>query len=140
MAFNNGFPVTYPQMYPGYQMPQYQAAQQQTAQMMTPPTIHAEIIQVDGESAAMNYPVGAGSSQMMIARDDSAIYVKTATPNGQATLDVFVKRPQKPAQAAFDPENYVTRDELEKRLQAILAQNSGHSSAKKKEGVTNEPV
>lgn len=57
MAFNP-FPVGY-QPYNPYQQyqPQMQQAQQQQ-QMMTPPTIHAEIVQVDGEQAAAQYPVG----------------------------------------------------------------------------------
>ena len=46
----NYFPATYQPMYPQYQ-PQ-----------MTPPTIRAEIIQVDSEDQAANYPVNAGAS------------------------------------------------------------------------------
>lgn len=120
MAFNP-FPVGY-QPYNPYQQyqPQMQQAQQQQ-QMMTPPTIHAEIVQVDGEQAAAQYPVGAGASQMMIARDDSAIFVKTALANGQYQLDVFTKRPPTPVAPPFDPAAYVTKEELESRLAAILA-------------------
>ena len=72
--------------------------------MMTP-TIRAEIVQVDSEEQAANYPVAAGASQMMIARDDSAIFVKTVGQNG-ATLDVFVKRPPAPAPV------YLTREDV----------------------------
>lgn len=112
MAWNPMFPVGYqPAQMPGWN-PGYQQAQQ----MMTPPTIRAEIIQVDGEEQAANYPVGAGASQMMIARDDSAIFVKTAGPNG-ATLDVFVKRP--PAAPAPAPE-YMTRADVEAMIAAAL--------------------
>lgn len=78
---------------------------------MTPPTIHAEIVQVDGDQAAAQYPVGAGASQMMIARDESAIFVKTATPNGY-TLDVFEKRPPAPQAAPFNPAEYVRLEAL----------------------------
>lgn len=91
-----------------------QPAQQQTqaAQpMMTPPTIHAEIVQVEGEQAAAQYPVGAGASQMMMARDESAIFVKTATANGY-TLDVFDKRPPAPTPPPFNPSEYVRLDAL----------------------------
>lgn len=123
-------PVNYPVYQPP--MPQMQQMQmqqnamqaqqmQQQPQMMTPPTIHAEIVQVDGEQAAAQYPVGAGSSQMMIARDDSAIFVKTATPNGQYTLDVFVKRPPAPVEPAFNPSEYVRRDEIDSLVAAIVA-------------------
>jgi len=115
MAYNNGFPVGYPY----YQVQPYQQQMIQQ-QAMTPPTIHAEILQVEDEAAASRYPVAAGASQMMIARDDSAIYVKTAYANGQgAELTVYTRRPPAPPKPAFDPEAYVTRDELEARLKAL---------------------
>lgn len=105
-------PYQYPQpQYPTMQQQVPQQQQQPVQQMMTPPTIHAEIVQVDNEAAAAQYPVGAGASQMMIARDDSAIFVKTATPNGQYTLDVFVKRPPAPEAPPFNPSEYLRRDE-----------------------------
>ena len=118
MIFNNGYPASYQPFGYGYQY--QQPMQNQQPQQMTPPTIRAEIVQVDSEEAANSYPVGPGSSQMMIAKDDSAIFVKTAMANGQSSLDVFVKRPRTPQKPVFDPDIYVTRDELEKRLQAIL--------------------
>lgn len=121
MIFNNGYPASYQPFGYGYQQYQQpmQNQQPQQQQMMTPPTIRAEIVQVDSEESASNYPVGPGSSQMMIAKDDSAIFVKTAMANGQSSLDVFVKRPRTPQKPVFDPDKYVTREELEKRLQAI---------------------
>ena len=126
MAYNPAlyFPQSYqPQMYqPGqsFNFPQMQIPAQSTpAQMMTPPTIHAEIIQVDNELAASQYPVGAGTSQMMMAKDDSGIYVKTATPNG-FTLDVFEKR-EKPQESVFNPADYIRKDEIETLVSAILA-------------------
>lgn len=136
MAWNNGFPATYGQTFPqGYPMTQpnpyaqqmaqtgfqQPSAQQQPAQMMTPPTIRAEIVQVEDEKAASNFPVGAGASQMMIARDESAIFIKTAMANGQTTLDVFEKRPPAPPAPTFDPEQYVRKDELEILVSAALA-------------------
>lgn len=128
MIFNGGYPASYQPMY-GYQ--NYQQQQPQQPQMMTPPTIRAEIVQVDSEEAASNYPVGAGASQMMIAKDDSAIYVKTALANGQATLDVFVKRPRTPQKPPVNLDDYVTRAELESRLEAILRPEKPKPSAKK---------
>ena len=116
MAFNNGFPVTYPQFFP-YQQPTQQI--QQSQQSLTPPMIHADIVQVDNEQAATNFPVGAGSSQMMIAKDDSAIFVKSALPNGQVTMDVFVKRPPAPPKQEPDLSNYVTWDKLKEYLAGL---------------------
>lgn len=110
MAYNNYFPATYPQFYPQY--PQ-QPPQQQ---MMTPPTIRAEIVQVGSKSEAANFPVGAGQTQMMIAKDDSAIYIKTAFANGQANLDEYIRKPPEPEKSVTD---YVTREEFEQRLSAL---------------------
>lgn len=129
MAWNNGFPATYPQyqqfQQPVFQQPVYQQpAQQQTQpapQMMTPPTIRAEIVQVDGEDAAAAFPVGAGASQMMIAKDESAIYIKSATANGQTILDVYTKRPPAPPAPKFNPAEYVRRDEAEKFIKETIA-------------------
>lgn len=115
-AFNNGFPMTYQQYYPYQQMPQMINMTQPAQQSFTPPTIHADIVQVDNEQSAANFPVGAGSSQMMIAKDDSAIFIKSASSNGQVTLDVFVKRPPAPPKPEFDPGKYVTWEKLEERL------------------------
>ena len=108
MAYNNGFPVGYPYYQP---VQPYQQQMQQAPQTMTPPTIHAEILQVEDEAAASRYPVAAGASQMMIARDDSAIFVKSVSQNG-TRLDVFVKRPPAPQKPPFDPSAYVRRDEI----------------------------
>lgn len=146
MAWNNGFPATYGQMFPqGYPMMQpnygqYQAQQQPTQmqgtnqQMMTPPTIRAEIVQVDNEAAASSFPVGAGASQMMIAKDDSAIFIKSAMANGQTTLDVYEKRAPEPPTPPFDPGEYVRKDEIEALVNAAI-QNATAASrrAAKKE-------
>lgn len=106
-----------PQFVRLYGQQQQQAAQQNAPQQqsapaaMTPPTIHAEIIQVDSEQAATQYPVGAGASQMMMSRDESAIFVKTGTANGY-TLDVYDRRPPAPTPPPFDPSKYMLREEV----------------------------
>lgn len=100
--FNNGFPVTYPQLQP--------------PQGMTPPTIHADIVQVGSEQEAWSYPVAAGATQMMIARDDSAIFVKSAFPNSQPTLEIYRREAQK---AHAGPSDYVTREELTEILKGL---------------------
>ena len=142
MIFNNGYPANYqPFGYQNYQ--QMQGAQMSPAnqQMMTPPTIRAEIVQVDGEEAANSFPVGAGSSQMMIARDDSAIFVKTAAANGQGyTLDVFVKRPPAPVKPPVDMGAYVTRDELPELLAAFLRGGTAPATQTAKEAAEDEHV
>lgn len=92
-----------------------QPQQPAPAATMTPPTIHAEIIQVSsgeqGEKEAAQYPLGAGQSQMFITRDETVIYIKTATANGY-TLDIFDKRPPAPTPPPFDPTAYVRIEDL----------------------------
>ena len=90
---------------------QQQMMPQQPVQQMSPPTIHADIIQVGGQDEVERFSVGAGVSQMFMARDDSAIYIKTGTPNG-AELAVYERR-------TGAPPAFVTREELEQRLSAL---------------------
>lgn len=125
MAYNNGFPTTYNPYYPQYQnpylQPQYQQIQQQPQQQtMSPPTVHADIVQVSSEQEGTNFPVAAGASQMMILKDESAIMVKTAFANGQTTLAIYDKRPPAPPEKPVDLTLYVTREELESRLAAFM--------------------
>lgn len=134
MAYNNGFPMTYPQFYPQY--PQYtqqaQASQQMAMpqQSMTPPTIHAEILQVESEQFAENYPVAAGASQMMIKKDESEIYIKTAFANGQSRLDVYARRPERQNKPVLNLDGYVTKDELESRLNELLKEVRGNGNVR----------
>ena len=145
MAWNNGFPVTYnqmyPQGYPGQQMPMYgqqmpnngymggtfqngntqpvQQPQQQPAQMMTPPTIRAEIIQVDDdgwENYVDRFPVAGGASQMFMTRSEGKIIIKSAGQTGTLPLTIYDKRPPEPPAPAFDPAEYVRRDEADKLI------------------------
>ena len=130
MAYNN-FPVGYQPAQIFYPQQQQQQPIQQT---MTPPTIHAEIIQVDSEQVAENHPMSAGTSQMMIAKDDSAIYVKTMYANGQYNMDTYVKKPHTTKKPEIDMGAYVTREEFETRLEAI--QGAQKSKKKVKDDVT----
>lgn len=94
----------------GYMYPQFQ--QQANPQGMTPPTIHADIIQIGSEQEAWNYPAG----QIMMARDESAIYIKSTGANGTPTLVAYERRAQRPQEAASD---YVTRKEFKEALEAL---------------------
>ena len=118
-----GYPYgTYPgapmQQMPGYQMPGYgwpgvQPTVQQPGQaaQMSKPTVHADIIQIENEAAGDSEPVDAGTSQMMITKDESAILVKSVLANGETTMDVYRKQPK----AVKPPEpEYVTRAEFDR--------------------------
>lgn len=150
MAYNTGFPATYPQA--GYQVPGYaqtgfaqqpgmytqpQAGNQSGANYgpqtaMTPPTIHAEIIQVDSEAAVDTQPQAAGTAQMYMTRDDQCIIIKTQYAGGNFDKACYDRRPPAPAPEPFDPSEYVRRDELPSLIaQAVAGQNSPKKVSKK---------
>ena len=127
MAFNNGFPATYQQYYP-YQ--QTQPTLQTYQQNMTPPTIHADLIQIDDEAAVDRFPLAAGVSQMFMTKDETKIIIKTMGQSGPLPLRVFEERPPEPPKPEFNPEMYVTKDEFEKRLANFLTQSKKASKTK----------
>ena len=137
MAFYNGFPATYsPSFSQGYQAPQSNPyAQQmptagfqqpmpgtqmspanQVAPMMTPPTIRAEIIQIEDEAAVDRFPLAAGASQMFMTRAEDKIIIKTMGQDGALPLVIYDKRPPAPPAPKFDPAEYMRRDEAEKMI------------------------
>ena len=163
MAYYNGFPATYnqmyPQGYPGQQMPMYgqqmsnsgymggtfqngntqpvpgtQMTQaNQAAPMMTPPTIRAEIIQIEDEAAVDRFPLAAGASQMFMTRAEDKIIIKTMGQDGALPLVIYDKRPPAPPAPVFDPTEYVRKDEVETLVSAALAAQTRVAKRPKKE-------
>lgn len=157
-GYNSYFPATYQQTINPYQ--QYQNQFQQNFQQpvqnqfqnpvqqtLTPPTIHAEIIQIDGgRKEVENYPVNAGCSQMFIAKDEQTIFIKSVFANGQWTVAEYQKHEPEPEQEQNVLENYVTIDMLNSRLNELVSafgqsQQKASKKSDKKEDVTeNEYV
>lgn len=130
MPFNNYFPANY-QYYQPQMQNQYQTQQQS---QMTPPTIHAEIIQVGGEQEVKDYPVAAGCTQMFMTKDDNNIFIKSAYANQPAQI-VRYNRIEPVAEATPD---YVTKEELDKRLNDIMNRiRNNNQNNKKQEGAKN---
>ena len=124
MAYNNGFPVTYPQMFPQYQqpyqMPQYQQMQQPAQQQIQQPTSRmAEVFPAASEKTVLEFPVQAGTTVMFVANDDTFTAIKEASVTGQITTVFFDRRPPSAPEKPVDMALYVTRDELEQRLAAF---------------------
>lgn len=135
MAYNNGFPVTYPQMFPQYQqpyqMPQYQQMQQPAQQQIQQPSSRmAEVFPAASEKTVLEFPVQAGTTVMFVANDDTFTAIKEASVTGQITTVFYDRRPPSAPEKPVDMALYVTRDELEKRLAAF-----GKSSRKETEVV-----
>lgn len=113
---------------------QYQQPMSQP-QNFTAPTIRAEIVQISGDrEEAENYPVPTGGTQMMINKAEDKIFIKTVYANNQHNLDVYVKQAPVPPQPQPDFDNFVTREELERRLAELTA------TPQKKEETVNEYV
>lgn len=127
-------PGYYPTMQPAMQQPvayqqpgQVQQAAPAAGTQMSLPTVHAEILQVENLQAMERQPVDAGTSQMMISKDETIIGVKSMLANGEYTLDIYEKRKPEPKPPA--PE-YVTREEFERRLsEALRAAEDARRSA-----------
>ena len=105
----NYFPTNYPYM-------QYQQTPQYQQNQYTPPTIRAEIIQVGDEQEVQNYPLAAGATQMFMSKDDKYIFIKTAYANSPAQIVRYNREEPK----TEPPVEYVTREELDRRLNGII--------------------
>ena len=113
---------------------QPQAQQQPQQQMMTPPTIRAEIVQVDSMAAIDRFPMAAGTSQMYMTKDEQNIVVRSMYANGQHSDDIYDKRPPEPPAPTLNPAEYVRKDELSALIaEAIQAQTTQKRPAKKEE-------
>ena len=112
MAYYNGFPANYPQM---YQAPQYQQQNQQTG-----------LIWVQGEAAAKSYLVAPGSTVQLWDSEEKVIYLKSADPSGMPSMKVldYTIRGEEAAKPAVE---YATKAEL-----AALAEKIKELAAKKK--------
>lgn len=123
MAFGNYYPTTYnPMMYSGFQPQQYQPQQTQNG-----------IVWVQGEAGAKAHPVGAGQSALLMDSENNVFYIKSSDVSGMPLpLRIFDYRERNantsPATAqnpAIDTSIYVTKEELEKRLEEITGQKKG---------------
>ena len=78
MAFNNGFPMGYGQLYP--QLNPYQPPQMMQSQEQTGP------IWVQGEAGAKSFLVGPGKTVALWASEAQVIYLKSADPSGMPSM------------------------------------------------------
>ena len=106
---------------------------QQQGQSLTPPTIRAEIVQVDTLDAIDRFPMAAGTSQMFMTKDEQNIVVRSMYANGQHNDDIYDKRPPAPPAPTLNPDDYVRRDELKDLLAELLQARTAPTKAKDKE-------
>lgn len=116
----------------------FQNQAQQTAQPsgMSAPTVHADILQVKDEDEGRKTPVDVGTSKMMITKDESEIFVKSAFANGEYDFIIYKRQPKKnpePEKPAIDLSDYLTKEEFEKRIAALTLQSTAAKKSTRKE-------
>ena len=115
MAYNNGFPMSYPQMYaqPSYQP---QVAQNQ---------LNTGLIWIQGESAAKSYLVAPNTTVVLFDSESQTIYLKSADPTGLPSMRVldYTIRDQKSHNGVFSNPvgDFATKSEID-ALRAELEQ------------------
>lgn len=103
--------------YYGY-APSYLASRQ--------PTNTTNIMWTMGLEGAKAYPIAPGKTLLLMDSECAKFYIKTMDANGFATLRTFTFAEEEPITNA--PNNYVTREELEASIAAVLSQFAAKSS------------
>lgn len=120
MAYNNGFPVTYPQYYPQQQMPQTQMPQVQQAPQSS------NMIWVSGEAGAKAYLVAPNTTVQLWDSESPCIYLKSADASGMPSMKILDYKIREQAQAQSVPVvespkvDYVTHEELKDFEERIM--------------------
>ena len=137
----NPFPVGYQQSfangYPGYQYQPQQvpvnnwtmpAGQAIPAQQDMIPVIRMDIKQVESIDAISRNPPATGTTGAYITKDEKTIIFRSVYANGEYTDKIYEERPPAPPEPAFDPKEYIRRDEFDERVNAIVAAQMAHMS------------
>lgn len=113
MAFNNGFPIGYSQMfpqYPGYNPQSQMQMQQQQAQQ-------SNLTWVQGEAGAKSYLVAANTTVPLWDSEAQVIYLKSADASGMPSmkiLDYTIRDSSNlPPKIPGDSPEYATKNEVE---------------------------
>lgn len=143
MAFNNGFPMNYPQMYPQYNfVPQQQLNQPVVPQQQSVVQQNdSGILWVQGEAGAKSWAVAPGKSVMLMDSESNTFYIKSSDQSGMPMplriFDYTERNQQQPQsqvlqhkEQEIDTSQFVTWKDFDKRLTEKLQDIFG---SKKKE-------
>ena len=127
MAYNNGFPMNYQQMYPQYNyVPQQQLTQPVIPQQQTSDN---GILWVQGEAGAKSWAVAPGKSVMLMDSESNTFYIKSSDNSGMPMpLRIFdykertiqQTQPQVAQHQEIDTSQFVTRAEFNKKLDELF--------------------
>lgn len=120
----NGYQYQYPQQMPvnNWNMASTQMPQQPvpTQQDMTP-VIHMDIKQVESIDAISKTPPAIGTTGAYMTKDEKTIIFRSVYANGEYNDKVYEERPPAPPAPAFDPNEYLRKDEFDERVNTIVA-------------------
>ena len=125
MAYNNGFPINYQQMYPQYT---YVPQQPIAPVIQTQSTVNDNGVNwVQGEAGAKSWVVPPGKSVMLMDSENSVFYIKTTDNSGvPLPLRIFdyTERTTQNVSSAETTQTtnsqYVTKDELKEILAGFV--------------------
>ena len=125
MAYNNGFPINYQQMYPQYT---YVPQQPIAPVIQTQSTVNDNGVNwVQGEAGAKSWVVPPGKSVMLMDSENSVFYIKTTDNSGvPLPLRIFdyTERTTQNVSSAETTQitnsQYVTKDELKEILAGFV--------------------
>lgn len=123
--YTGGYQYQYqPQQMPmnGWNMPSNQMPQQSlpTQQDMTP-IIHMDIKQIENIEAISKNPPATGTTGAYMTKDEKTIIFRSVYANGEYTDKVYEERPPAPPEPAFDPKEYIRKDEFDERVNSIIS-------------------
>jgi hypothetical protein len=132
MAYNNGFPMTYQQMYPQYIPSSFQPQMMQQQPQMTQQVNDTGILWVQGEAGAKSWAVAPGKSVMLMDSESNTFYIKSSDNSGMPMpLRIFdynertvqQTQPQVVQHNEIDTSQFVTREEFNKKLDELFAKH-----------------
>lgn len=134
MAYNNGFPMNYQQMYPQYNyVPQQQVVQPQ------PQVVSSNdngILWVQGEAGAKSWAVAPGKSVMLMDSESNTFYIKSSDQSGMPMpLRIFdyhernvqQTQPQVVQSKEIDTSQFITREEFNRCIAELKVNKEGVS-------------
>lgn len=131
-------------VYNPYQSYQPQLPYNPYLQQMQQQSNNNTITWVQGEAGAKAYPVGAGTSALLMDSEAENFYIKSTDASGMPQplrkfqyKEIKENQPQEvpPVAQAFDGSQFITRDEFEKRMEEL--KRSRNTEYRKKEEVKN---
>ncbi len=133
MAYNNGFPISYPQYYPPQQMQQPMPQPQMQPPQVPQQTAQSGLIWVQGEAGAKSYLVAPNTTVQLWDSEAPVIYLKSADQSGMPTMKIldYKQRDQAQGQPGIAPQmpdrDYVTHDELKDLEDRLLRRFDDYS-------------